>query len=104
MQASSQTFTTFEMDRSCGAPCVNYSFTSTNSKSRCSGDPGNDWGGLGDLASETECAEACLADNTCEYAVFRHSNGKCTKFESCDATSSASNRFTIIQMERGACE
>merc|ERR1711904_100330 len=60
---------------------------------RCKGAPlkikgkkgqwGKNWGNLGVGVSEEECKNACLAEPSCNFAVFQSDNGHCSAFDSC---------------------
>jgi len=59
---------------------------------RCQGRPLSGWGGLtqGRKVSVSECSEACLADDSCLFAVWKERTKKCSSFGVCDAPKSQS--------------
>jgi len=52
---------------------------------RCQGSPLSGWGGLtqGRSVSVSECKEACLAEASCLFVVWKKENGKCSSFGVC---------------------
>jgi len=54
--------------------------------SRCQGSPLSGWGGLtqGRRVSASECRQACLAEDTCLFSVWKARNRKCSSFGVCD--------------------
>lgn len=51
---------------------------------RCKGKPVGGWGKLGTDLSASECQEACLADASCNFAVYKQ--GMCSNFKVCKKT------------------
>jgi len=61
--------------------------TAIPENTRCKGAPLSGWGGLTQRrsVSESECREACLAEDSCLFAVWKANNGRCSSFGACSA-------------------
>mmetsp|Transcript_28594 Transcript_28594/g.53619 ORF Transcript_28594/g.53619 Transcript_28594/m.53619 type:complete len:608 (+) Transcript_28594:69-1892(+) len=72
---------------------------SVSEESSCRGHPSFGWGSFGKNLHPDACQRKCLADESCEFVVYRHKNGACTKFASCNDTRVATG-FTIFAKQK----
>merc|ERR1719444_433120 len=48
---------------------------------RCKGKPVGGWGNLGKGLTADECKQACLAEDSCNFATYK--KGTCSQFKAC---------------------